>query len=57
MQFFKRFQRLSLTFGLGGMVLRLLASVGTISPLRKLAVGPEGIYDTKEEIVYMTVYK
>ena len=43
-QFLSRFQRLSLTFGLGGMVWRLLARVGTISPLRKLAAGPDGIY-------------
>ena len=44
MQFLSKFQRLSLTIGLGGMVWRLLARVGTISPLRKLAAGPDGIY-------------
>ena len=53
MQFFNRFQRLSLMLGFGGMVWRLLARVGTISPLRKLAAGPDGIYEEKYNVQYV----
>ena len=43
MQFLSRFQRFSFTLGFGGIVVRRLANVGTMSSLKKSAVGPEGI--------------
>lgn len=51
MQFLSKFHRFSLTFGFGGMVVRLFATVGTRLSLKKLAAGPDGIYKINNDFV------